>query len=343
MLTPNVVPDFTHLRVAVIGDPIADHSLFARPSRLSREAPVIVMKHVGEDLGAGGAANVARNAWALGARTRICGAVGRDANGRELLARLEADSIDVTGIATISGWQTPTKTRVFGAETGRRRQQVLRIDREPDVPVPDEALAKIAASVRGLKGEVDAILVSDYGYGAVQGPVLEAVLELSKLGVRVVVDARSAYHRFPGVDTLTPNIGELASALRMEVDDLRESRALSQAALRFRDEFGSRALLVTRGNQGMCWFDEDHSGGLQVGASGADTVVDVSGAGDTAAVALTLALAAGLGGPRAMRLANAAAGVVVLESGATICPLSKLRSALPHAPQPNELTTTVDA
>ncbi|MEX1025040.1 MAG: PfkB family carbohydrate kinase [Planctomycetota bacterium] len=343
MLTPNVVPDFTALRVAVVGDPIADHYLYARPTRLSREAPVMVMRHTGEEFSPGGAANVARNLWTFGARTRLFGAVGRDATGRELIARLQSDAIDVEGVATVPGWATPTKTRIMGAEQGRRLQQVLRIDREPDSPVPIEALERVASAVQGLAGEVDAVLVSDYGYGVARGPVKDAILELARSGVRVVVDARDGYRHFGGVAAMTPNLGELAHELRIPFDELERPEDLARAAARFREEFGPRALLVTRGNEGMSWFDDEHPGGLFVGPSGSATVVDVSGAGDTAAGALTLALAAGLGGPRAMRLANAAAGVVVMESGATVCSLSKLRSALPNSPQPQVLSTTVEA
>ena len=271
------------------------------------------------------------------------GAVGRDAKGRELLAQLEADSIDVEGVATVSDWITPTKTRILGAEQGRRMQHVLRIDREPDSLLPTEALDRIAEAVLGLAGEVDAVLVSDYGYGVARGPVKDAVLELAEKGVRIVVDARDGYGRFGGVMAMTPNLGELAHELRIELEALEEPETLARAAARFREEFGPRALLVTRGNQGMGWFDDEHPDGLFVGPSGRSTVVDVSGAGDTAAGALTLALAAGLGGPRAMRLANAAAGVVVMEPGATVCSLSKLRSALPNSPQPKNLSPTVEA
>ena len=347
MLTPNVVPDFTALRVAVVGDPIADHSIFARPSRLSREAPVIVMKHRSEELTAGGAANVARNLWTLGARPRLFGAVGRDTNGRALLEGLEGDTVDVRGVTTIPGWDTPTKSRIYGAETGRRSQQVLRLDREPDGPVPEKSLERIAATLDllGLSEAeaVDAVLVSDYGYGAVSGPVVEAVQRLARRGVPVIVDAHADFERFPGVRAMTPNIGELATALRLDVDRLRDDRALAKAATAFRERFGPHALLVTRGNQGMSWFDDEHPEGVGVGASGQEAVVDVSGAGDTAAVTLTLGLASGLEGPRAMRLANAAAGVVVMEPGTSVCHLSKLRSALPHSPQSARLESTVDA
>src|SRR5262245_65288749 len=98
MLSANIVPDFTGLRVAVVGDLIADRYLYARPTRVSREAPVLVLRYEREAIGPGGAANVARNLWALGARTLLVGAVGRDAEGRELLRQLDADGIDTRGV-----------------------------------------------------------------------------------------------------------------------------------------------------------------------------------------------------------------------------------------------------
>ena len=149
MTSARCPPDFRELSVAVVGDLIADHSIVCEPRGLSREAPVMVLRHAVETVGAGGAANVARNLRALGARTSIVGAVGRDARGRELLQILADEGIDASGIVTVPGWTTPTKSRVFAAEPRRSRQQVLRIDREPDEPIGDVLRGKLAERVRG--------------------------------------------------------------------------------------------------------------------------------------------------------------------------------------------------
>ncbi len=335
MLSPSIVPDFTGLRVAVVGDLIADRYLYARPTRVSREAPVLVLRYERESIGAGGAANVARNLWALGARTRLYGAVGRAAEGRELLRQLDAE-IDAGGVAAAASWTTPTKTRVLGAEPGRTVHQVLRIDREPEQPVEPAVRRSIAAGVRALAGEVDAVLVSDYGYGLVDAEVAAAVRAVQTAGAKVVVDPRRTLDPFRGVDGITPNLSELASMAGVELGEPAAFEEVARAAGIVLDRLAPQYLLVTLANRGMALFTRERPQGVRVAASGPGEVVDVSGAGDTAAAAFTLALAAGLSGPHAMRLANAAAGVVVLETGTAVCPLSKLRSALPHAPRPEE-------
>jgi rfaE bifunctional protein kinase chain/domain len=334
MLSTNIVPDFTGLRVAVVGDLIADRYLRARPTRVSREAPVLVMRLEREEIGTGGAGNVARNVWALGAGTVLVGAVGRDAEGREVLRQLDREAIDVARVVTTTDWTTPTKTRILGAEPGRTVHQVLRIDREPEAPLPERVVAELAESVRGLAGRVDAILVSDYGYGVVDGAVAEAVRAVQEAGARVVVDPRRTLDPFHQVDGITPNLAELARMVGRDEDELSSFDAVTDAARVVLERLAPRHLLVTLGNRGMALFTPEAPGGLRVRASGPDEVIDVSGAGDTAVAAFTLGLAAGVDGARAMRLANAASGVVVLETGTAVCTLSKLRSALALAPLP---------
>lgn len=341
MLTPNVVPDFTGLRVAVVGDLIADHYLFGRPTRLSREAPVMVLRHAGEEIGAGGAANVARNFWALGAQTLLFGAVGRDAMGRDLMRLLDSEQIDVSGVESVPEWVTPTKTRVLGAESGRTMHQVLRIDREPEEPQAEDVQQRVADRLRSLEGEVDALLVSDYGYGLTGAHVARAARELQARGVLVVLDPRRNFEPFRGATAMTPNLSEVAEATGTRPESLSTLEGVRDAADRFRERFAPKSLLVTMGNRGMALFSPEHPLGVTIPPAGSESVVDVSGAGDTAASAFTLGLAAGLEGPRSMRLANAASGVVVMENGTAVCPLSKLRSALTSAPQPSAAAAPV--
>ncbi|MEM7310052.1 MAG: PfkB family carbohydrate kinase [Planctomycetota bacterium] len=342
MLSPNIVPDFTQLRVAVVGDLIADRYLYARPTRISREAPVLVLRYEREEIGTGGAANVARNFWALGARTVLLGAVGRDAEGRELLRQLDHDLVDVSNVQTLPTWTTPTKTRILGAEPGRTVHQVLRIDREPDAALDPDVCESIADSVRALAGEVDALLVSDYGYGLVNEAVATAALEVQAAGAKVMLDPRRILTPFRGVTGITPNLSELERISGVELPEPASMDAVRSAAAVVLARLAPEWLLVTLGNRGMALFTPELREGVRVAASGPDEVIDVSGAGDTAAAAFTLGLSAGLDGPSAMRLANAASGVVVLETGAAVCSLSKLRSALPQAPRPEMPVAAVD-
>ncbi len=336
------VPDFTRLRVAVVGDLIADHYVYAEPTRLSREAPVLVLRHQREKLQAGGAANVARNLWALGASTRVVGAVGRDESGRELLRLLADEQLDIGGVEAISGWVTPTKTRICAAEPARSLQQVLRIDREPDGPVDPERRRGLAERVRALAGSVDALLISDYEYGLVDEEVADAARDVCAAGATVVLDPRVRVDPFHDLTALTPNRSELARAAQVDPRTLHDAGALAGAARRVLERVRPRWLLVTLGNRGMALFGEGAPDlGWTVPASGQEDGVDPTGAGDTAAAAFTLALAAGLEGPDAMRLANAAAGVVVMENGTATCSPSRLRSALARSPVPRETQPAV--
>ena len=341
MSPTNPVPDFSALRVVVVGDLVADHYVYVRPTRLSREAPVMVMRHEAEELGPGGAANAARNVWSLGAQTLLCGVVGADTNGRELVRLLEEGHVNVDGVRPVPDWVTPTKTRILGAETGRTRHQVLRIDREPKAPIPAAVRRRVAERLAALAGQVDAVMVSDYGYGMVGEEVAEAAAVVRESGAVVVLDPRACFGPFRGTSAMTPNLGELAVATNRPVEDLLTAEDVTSAAAAFRTAFAPRHLLVTMGNHGMALFSDEHPRGVTIRPAGPKDVVDVSGAGDTAAAAFTLALAAGLDAPAAMRLANAAAGIVVMESGAAVCPLDKLRSALPVSPKPQGVATPV--
>jgi len=334
-MSASLPPDFTGLRVAVAGDVICDHYLACEPRGLSREAPVMVLRHLEERYGAGGAANVARNLRALGATTACLGAVGRDESGRELLELLEGEGIDVRGVVSVPTWTTPTKTRIIAAEPRRWPQQVLRIDREPAAPPGPAVWRELAGGLRTLAGALDALVVSDYGYGAVGDELAEAVRELSTAGVTVVLDPRRRAEGFEGVAALTPNVGELALLTGCEPTKLTEPRALACAAQALLERTRARHVLVTRGNLGMALWGAGVPGeGVFVAASGSGNVTDVTGAGDTAAAVFALSLAAGAEPVRAMQLANAAAGVVVMENGTATCSAAALRAALPLAPPP---------
>ncbi len=338
MSTPRSVPDFSRLSVLVVGDLIADHYLRAEPRRLSREAPVMVLRHVGEHMGAGGAANVARNLRALDANVHVLGVIGRDAPGREVKRLLEVEAVDTSGVATVAGYTTPTKMRILAAEPRRSPHQVLRIDREPNGPAPQPVRESIAERMRRLGHDVDAILVSDYEYGIVGYEVAMAASELARAGKIVVLDPRRSLDAFHGLTAITPNIEELGRFSHTHASDLDNIAILRRSAHEIREHARARHILVTRGNLGMALFGVDlPDDGIAVEASGTDEITDVCGAGDTAAAVFTLALAAGLAAEEAMVLANAASGVVVMESGAAVCTVAELREAVKTAPRPTFL------
>ncbi len=338
-MSPSPVPDFGRFAVAVVGDLVADHYLHAEPSRLSREAPVMVLKHRSESIGAGGAANVARNLRSLGARVEVFGLVGRDGSGRELLRTLEADGAVTEGVISDPAWTTPTKTRVVAAEARRFPQQVLRIDKEPAGPVPAELAARILAKLEQRLHELDALVVSDYDYGLVGAPLAELARRFAAAGKVVVLDPRSTPEGFEGITALTPNVGELARFTGADPAGLDDVGELRRVARELWVRAGSLYLLVTRGNLGMALFGAGlPEEGVAVAASGGSEVTDVSGAGDTAASVFALALAAGAEPAEAMRLANAASGVVVMENGTAVCTRAELEGALASCPAPTRLS-----
>ena len=337
MSTPQLFKD---RHVAVFGDAICDRWLTCEPRRLSREAPVMVLSQLGERLGAGGAANVARNLVALGAKVTWIGAVGADPSGREILRLLEAEGVDISDVKLVPEWTTPTKTRVLASEQRRYPQQVMRIDQEPLTPLPTEAREVLAAALARRADSFDAVLFSDYEYGSLGEEAAAVGREIRQSGTPAVLDPRREAHLFHGFTAWTPNVGELALLSGVPESELADGRRLADTARALLDESECAWMLVTRGNLGMALFGESlPDGGVMVEASGRGDVTDVCGAGDTAASVFTLGLAAGVDPVQAMTMANVAAGVVVCESGAAVCSPLELEQALALAPAAVRLGT----
>ena len=324
---------FEGRHVAVFGDAICDRWLTCEPRRLSREAPVMVLSQLGERLGAGGAANVARNLVALGAKVTWIGAVGADPSGREVLRLLDAEGVEISDVKLVPEWTTPTKTRVLASEQRRYPQQVMRIDQEPDTPLPEEVCESLAAALMERSPSFDAVLFSDYEYGTLGEAAAKVGRQIAEGGTPLVLDPRREAHRFHGFTAWTPNVGELALLTGVDEAELADSKRLSETARELLESAQCRWMLVTRGNLGMALFGEGlPEKGVMVEASGRGDVTDVCGAGDTAASVFTLGLAAGVDPVQAMTMANVAAGVVVCESGAAVCSPLELEQALLQAP-----------
>ncbi|MAB90552.1 MAG: carbohydrate kinase [Planctomycetes bacterium] len=317
-----LVPRLRGRKVMVVGDLLVDRYVLTEPARLSREAPVMIARYQAEELIPGGAANAASNLLALGAEVIPVGVVGDDADGDELRSHFDGLGVDVTGIITDPEHPTISKTRVMVGDPNRMKQQVLRIDRDPDGPPSGGAQAAVLARIRDRIASVDAVLLSDYGYGAVGASVLDSVRGI--VGDRVLtVDSRYRITSFRGVTLATPNEGEVAAALGRRLQTMEQ---LEDAGHELRSRLEAPALLVTRGNRGMALFVEGRDR-LDLAATGPSEVTDVSGAGDTVIAVATLALAAGADVSDAARLANIAAGVVVMKAGAATCSPQELTEA----------------
>ena len=320
-----VIDGFGARTVVVVGDLITDEYLFGKPARISREAPVLILRFSERQVLLGGAANAAHNIHALGARVVPLGVVGRDGAGDELVALCHAAGIPTDGIVTEAGRTTPMKTRIMAGGYQSTRQQVVRLDREPAgelMPITEDALL---SRLTALAARADAILVSDYGYGTVTPRVFDRVKALARRsGAIVSADSRYQLPRFSGVTAATPNEAELAQLTGMAADD---ERGIEKAGRQLLERLDARMLLVTRGSQGMALLERDGATTF-LPIHGTDEIADVSGAGDTVISAFTLALACRASPTEAASLANAAGGLVVMKRGTAAVSRAELRQAL---------------
>jgi rfaE bifunctional protein kinase chain/domain len=311
--------------IVVIGDLITDEYLFGRPSRISREAPVLILRFVEREVLLGGAANAAHNARALGARVVPIGVIGRDGAGQELQALFHAAGIPTDGLVSETGRPTPVKTRVMAGGYPATRQQVIRLDREPAgdlMPTTEDALL---GRLTALAVRADAILVSDYGYGTVTPRVFERVKVVARrAGAIVTVDSRYHLPRFTGATAATPNEAELEQLIGMPVDD---ELTVEKAGRQMLERLEARMLLVTRGSRGMALFERDGATTF-IPIHGTDEIADVTGAGDTVISTFTLALACHAAPAEAAALANVAGGIVVMKRGTATVSCAELRQAL---------------
>jgi len=316
---------FAGRTLVVIGDLINDEYLFGKPARISREAPVLILRFTEREVLLGGCANAAHNVHALGARVIPIGVIGRDTAGEELLALFRTTGIPTDGIVTETGRTTPVKTRIMAGGYQATRQQVVRLDREPSgepQPITEDALL---SRLTALTPRADAIVVSDYGYGTVTPRVFERIKVIARRANTIVtVDSRYQLPRFAGVTAATPNEAELGELTGMPVDD---ERAVEKAGRQLLERMDARVLLVTRGSRGMALLERDGATTF-IPIHGTDEIADVTGAGDTVISAFTLALASRATPIDAAWIANVAGGIVVMKRGTATVSQAELRGAL---------------
>jgi len=321
----DIVESFRGRTVVVVGDLIADEYLFGKPARISREAPVLILRFTERAVSLGGAANAAHNVHALGARVLPVGVVGRDAAGDELLGLFHAAGIPTDGIVTENGRTTPVKTRINAGGYQATRQQVVRLDREPTGELQTITEDALVARLTALAERADAFLVSDYGYGAMTPRVFERLRTIARRsGAVVTVDSRYQLPRFTGITAATPNEAELEQLAGGISDD---ERGVEKAGRQLLERLDAKMLLVTRGSRGMALLERDGATTF-IPIHGTDEIADVTGAGDTVISTFTAALAGGASPIDAATLANVAGGIVVMKRGtATVSP-AELAQAL---------------
>ncbi len=322
------------LRALVWGDYVLDEYWRCRTSRVSREAPVLVLDFESRTVQGGGAANAALNLAALGAEVAAVGWVGADAAGRELRHCLARARIDTRGLLEHPRAATVVKTRVVAGGLHTARQQVVRVDRGAAFALGRIERRRLRDALgRGARG-ARAVLLSDYGYDSVTPALARGpVRAWHARGVIVGLDARYRLSEYRGVTVATPNEGEAAASMHLALGDGQD---LERIAARLRRRIGARHLIITRGRDGLTLWNDVQA--LSVEAWGGEEAVDVTGAGDAVVATATLALAARAPALEAAALANVAGSVAVSRRGAVAVSAQDLDRALGGRRRPGRRT-----
>jgi rfaE bifunctional protein kinase chain/domain len=323
-----LVDDFAGVRVAVLGDLLVDEFIYGQISRVSREAPVLILEYDCTDIVPGGAGNAANNVAALGGHAMALGIAGEDEPGRRLLESMRP-RIDIRHVVTHKALTTPTKTRILAGGVHSAKQQVVRVDRTARAPIPETVRKAIARRILSVLVRADALIVSDYGTGFVTPALVRSAQRtLRSPGTSrppVLVDSRYALLDYRRMTMCTPNESEVEQLLGVRIGD--NTRVLERSGRLLLERTGAAGVLITRGGRGMALFEPDRPT-VHIPIFGSDQIADVTGAGDTVIAAMTLALAAGATPLEAALLANYAGGLVVMKRGTATVGAEELKQAI---------------
>lgn len=321
-----LVRRFRERRVLVLADLVADEFVYGRVERISREAPVLILRHDATDLRLGGGANAVHNIRTLGASPLPMGVVGRDERGVRLRRLLREKGISTRAVFDEPGYATPVKTRILAGRAHSTKQQIVRLDRYEQLAPASRARRAVLLALRRFRAPVDGVLVSDYGFGLLSPVLVRAAVAFARRRrIPVTVDSRFGLLRFRGMTAVTPNEPEVEDALGITIGhDRGKLEAAGRTLLR---RLRCAAVLVTRGGDGMALF-EPRAKPLHIPIHGTDQVADVTGAGDTVIASFTLALAAGATPAEAARLANYAGGIVVMKHATATVSAEELQAAV---------------
>lgn len=312
----SIIEGFKGKRVLVIGDMVADQYLIGRPTRISREAPVLILELDEERTIPGGAANVAVNARSLKAEVLLTGVIGNDVPGENLRNAIDALGMHQEGLFTDPTRPTSTKTRIMAGSPQIVQQHIVRIDRVDTSDIAEPCKGHILDYIKAMLPTIDAVVLSDYENGVISPDIIEACVPVARaLNKVIVVDSHGSLFRFQGVTALTPNQPEAELTLGMTITTQEQ---LNEAGERLLRGSNAQSVLLTRGSEGMSLFEADKAPTHFpiYPLPGTSEIVDTNGAGDTVAATFTLALTAGATMTEAAYLANAAASLVVRRLGA---------------------------
>lgn len=311
---------FRQKRIVIVGDLVADQFLNGTIQRVSREAPVFILRHDETTTLPGAAGNAAANVASLGGKPVLIGFCGDDVNGKALLTKLTDMGVEISGVVSDSSITTTTKVRVLAGQHYAARQQVIRIDYENSSEVPKALEDKLCENLASAAASADAMIISDYNCGSIFPEIFEIAKRLSaEKRIPLIVDSRYKLSDLTGASTATPN--------REEVEKILGKDFSIQDCEQLRERLGLDALLVTNGNEGMLLVEKGRSS-KTIEAVGSKEPVDVTGAGDTVIAAYALGLASGLSYADAATIANHAGGIVVMKKGTAVVSVDELSNSL---------------
>lgn len=311
---------FPQKTIVIVGDLVADQFLNGTISRVSREAPVFILRHDSTATLPGAAANAAANIASLGGRAKLVGIAGKDENGDKLIDNLGELGVGTDLIIRSDEFITTTKVRVLAGQHYAARQQVIRIDYENQTEITPEIKTKLRQNLAAAGSNADAIIISDYDCGAIFPELFDDARSLaSERGIPIIVDSRHSLENFSEATAATPN--------REEVEQILGNDFTTDDCEQFRSRLGLEALLVTNGNEGMTLFETNRPS-MTISAVGPSEPVDVTGAGDTVIASFTLAVASGFSFADAAKIANHAGGIVVMKKGTSTVTTSELLNSI---------------
>lgn len=321
----SLIRKFEGRKVLLIGDLVADHYIKGKTSRISREAPVLILKFLGEHVVAGQVGNTAANIAALGGQACLVGCVGSDHRGDALLAALAEAGVNTEHVIRIEGASTLTKTRILAGGHHTARQQVIRIDDDERMRLDDKHCDLVLDALNAAAEKAEVIIVSDYGYGLVNERTWKRALEIgAEKNIPVVLDSRYDLCKWQGASLITPNEEEALAVAGVSPDCGYDIRSVGR---KVRELTGCKDLIITRGNEGMMLFSKDGDP-VPVPIFGSDECTDVTGAGDTVVATASLALAGGASAVEAMTLSNLSGALVVMKMGTATVNRAELISSL---------------
>lgn len=326
MSLSEIVKNFSKCRLLIIGDLIADEFVYGEITRISREAPVMILRHERTETMPGGAGNAASNVASLAGQASVLGVVGKDLSGEQLLLKLNSNNVNTEAVLTLSDYQTPTKSRILAGSFHSTRQQVIRLDREPSLPLNKKVIDQLAEKLTNYLGKIDAIIVSDYNYGVVTKSLLTALKNtfVKYSEIPIIIDSRFHLKDCYGFTAATPNQAELEALVGSTLSTETE---LIKAGEDLRSKLALKILLLTRGSDGMILFQENYPA-ISIPVVGSKEPVDVTGAGDTVIATFTLALASGASFLEAAKIANHAGAIVVMKRGTATLTITELLTSI---------------